>query len=85
MVSNWFLITLIITISNMNSILCDRIWMMSAAVRSGDYYLFDDFGEKVELDLMDAKPATAVSDQQLKRRMSTRRSLKQVSVMHTST
>lgn len=55
-----------------------NILMRLTAVRSGDYYLFEDVFEKVDLDMIDSKPDAAVHDKLLKRRMSTHRNLKQV-------
>lgn len=49
-----------------------------AAVRSGDYYLFEDLGEKIELDLMTAKAPDVVSDLQLRQRLASKQTVEQV-------
>lgn len=50
----------------------------NAAVRSGDYYLFEDLGEKIELDLMTAKTPTVVHDVQLRQRLASKQTVEQV-------
>lgn len=49
-----------------------------AAVRAGDYYLFEDLGEKIELDLMTAKMPSVVNDVQMRQRMASKQTIEQV-------
>lgn len=58
------------------SALC--VCVCCAAVRSGDYYLFEDLGEKIELDLMTAKAPAVVSDLQLRQRLASKQTVEQV-------
>lgn len=40
-------------------IICSNVCI---AVRSGDYYLFEDLDEKVELDLIHERPSAGIED-----------------------
>lgn len=70
-----FLYTIICTLLNQivtnttNSIL---------AILSGDYYLFEDMDEQVELNLLQTKPAPAFEDDVLKKSISKRKTFEEV-------
>lgn len=49
-----------------------------AAVRSGDYYLFEDMNMKIELDMMTDKTPAVVSDVQLRQRLASKQTIEQV-------
>lgn len=48
------------------------------AVRSGDYYLFEDLDEKVELDLFNERPSAAIDDAITERKLSDKLTIEQV-------
>lgn len=48
------------------------------AILSGDYYLFEDMDENLELNLLHEKPNVAVEDDVLKRNISKRRTFEEV-------
>ncbi|XP_037048036.1 piezo-type mechanosensitive ion channel component isoform X2 [Bradysia coprophila] len=50
------------------------------AILSGDYYLFEDMDENLELNLLHEKPSVAVEDDILKRNISKRRTFEEVIV-----
>lgn len=49
-----------------------------AAVRSGDYYLFEDLDEKVELDLLHERPSAGIEDAITDRKMGDKLTVEQV-------
>lgn len=51
---------------------------MCAAVRSGDYYLFEDLDEKVELDLLHERPSAGIEDEITDRKMGDKMTMEQV-------
>lgn len=48
------------------------------AVRSGDYYLFEDLDEKVELDLLYKQPSAGIDDTITDRKLSDKLTIEQV-------
>ncbi|XP_031619375.1 piezo-type mechanosensitive ion channel component isoform X7 [Contarinia nasturtii] len=50
----------------------------SYAVRSGDYYLFEDLDEKVELDLLHERPSAGIDDAITDRKLSDKLTIEQV-------
>lgn len=48
------------------------------AVRSGDYYLFEDLDEKVELDLLHERPSAVIDDAITDRKLSDKMTIEQV-------
>lgn len=48
------------------------------AVRSGDYYLFEDLDEKVELELLHERPSAGIDDAMTDRKMSDKMTIEQV-------
>lgn len=48
------------------------------AVRSGDYYLFEDLDEKVELDLLHERPSAGIDDAMTDKKMSDKMTIEQV-------
>lgn len=48
------------------------------AVRSGDYYLFEDLDEKVELELLHERPSAGIDDAITDRKMSDKMTIEQV-------
>lgn len=48
------------------------------AVRSGDYYLFEDLDEKVELDLLHERPSAGIDDAITERKLSDKMTIEQV-------
>lgn len=49
------------------------------AILSGDYYLFEDMDENLELNLLHEKPNVAVEDDVLKRNISKKMTFEEVS------
>jgi hypothetical protein len=47
-------------------------------VRSGDYYLFEDLDEKVELDLLHERPSAGIDDAITDRKLSDKMTIEQV-------
>lgn len=47
-------------------------------MRSGDYYLFEDLDEKVELDLIHARPSAGIEDTLSDLKLADRKTLEQV-------
>lgn len=57
------------------------IWLSgNAAVRSGDYYLFEDLDEKVELDLLHERPSAGIDDAITDRKLADKLTVEQVNV-----
>lgn len=50
----------------------------TTAVRSGDYYLFEDLDEKVELDLLHERPSAGIDDAITDRKLSDKMTIEQV-------
>lgn len=50
----------------------------NAAVRSGDYYLFEDLDEKVELDLLHERPSAGIEDAITDRKLADKQTFEQV-------
>lgn len=50
----------------------------STAVRSGDYYLFEDLDEKVELDLLYECPSGGIEDAITDRKLADKMTVEQV-------
>lgn len=48
-------------------------------MRSGDYYLFEDLDEKVELELLHERPSAGIDDTMTDRKMSDKMTIEQVS------
>lgn len=56
-------------------------FIKKTAVRSGDYYLFEDLDEKVELDLLHERPSAGISDAITDRKLGDKMTLEQVNVL----
>lgn len=54
-----------------------------AAVRSGDYYLFEDLDEKVELDLLHERPSAGIEDAITDRKLGDKLTVEQVKTLVT--
>lgn len=55
------------------------LWIVpNAAVRSGDYYLFEDLDEKVELDLLHERPSAGIEDAITDRKMGDKMTVEEV-------
>lgn len=48
------------------------------AVRSGDYYLFEDLDEKVELDLIHERPSAGIEDAMTDKKLNDKLTIEQV-------
>lgn len=51
------------------------------AVRSGDYYLFEDLDEKVELDLLHERPSAGIDEAMADRKLSDKLTIEQVRII----
>lgn len=49
------------------------------AVRSGDYYLFADLDEKIELDLINERASAGIEDTMAEKKLADRMTMEQVS------
>lgn len=56
--------------------------LTNAAVRSGDYYLFEDLDEKVELDLLHERPSAGIEDTITERKLGDKMTVEQVNYFH---
>lgn len=65
-------------LSNGNSLLFQIFLQKTIAVRSGDYYLFEDLDEKVELDLLHERPSAGIDDAITDRKLSDKLTIEQV-------
>lgn len=52
---------------------------LNIAVRSGDYYLFADLDEKVELDLIHERPSAGIEDSLADKKLADKLTIEQVS------
>lgn len=52
------------------------------AVRSGDYYLFEDLDEKVELDLLHQRPSAGIEDTITDRKMADKMTVEKVNFVY---
>lgn len=50
------------------------------AVRSGDYYLFADLDEKIELDLINERASAGIEDTMAEKKLADKMTIEQVSV-----
>lgn len=53
--------------------------LINTAVRSGDYYLFEDLDEKVELDLIHERPSAGIEDALSDKKLADKLTIEQVS------
>lgn len=58
--------------------LMPMFFVLNLAVRSGDYYLFEDLDEKVELDLLHERPSAGIDDAMTDRKLSDKMTIEQV-------
>lgn len=56
-----------------------HVFLNYLAVRSGDYYLFEDLDEKVELDLIHERPSAAINDAMPDKKLGDKLTVEQVS------